>query len=184
VATVPVPTTWVDGTVVHGSDLNTQVRDSVNFLLGPPMCQVNSVSGIASLANATNSAAITFDAETYDNDNMHSIGTNPSRVIIQTLGWFDIQTFIGYAGNATGQRYMQLRLNSAGSATGGTFITSNGVGVGDAHGAAFSPAINITYQAVNVGDYFEIFGWQSSGGALAITGGQYNTGLTARWVHN
>lgn len=181
-ATVPIPTTWVDGTVVHGSDLNSQVRDSINFLLGTPMCQAYSVSGVASVPNLSNQL-ISFDGESYDNDNMHNIGTNPSRMFFQTLGWFDIQAYGGFAANGTGGRYVMLRLNSAANPAGGGFVASLGYGA-IAFGSSMSVEINITYQAVNVGDYMEMFLQQNSGGALAVVGGQYDTGMTSRWVHN
>lgn len=171
-ATVPAPKTWIAGEIVTAAYLNG-VRDALLFLLARPYVSVRQ-SVAQSLASNT-WAGITFTTEETDNDGMHSTGSNTSRLTAVTPGWYQVSGQVAFAANAAGSRNARLAVNgTAVDATGTTTLPGNGnIGVA-----------TIAARAVflNAGDYVEIQGMQSSGGALNTSAsGEYVSALTATW---
>lgn len=156
---------------------------ALNFLLSPPRCEAVHHT-VISPATAT-WAVVPFDTETYDTDSMHDLVTNTSRVTAQTPGRYEITAVVSFAGNATGDRRAQIRQNAAGAIGGGTQVSQLA-----AHPAAVGASVLTTVELpardiyLNAGDYVELFVWQNSGGALALTADAPNTYLRARWVSN
>lgn len=79
------PKTWTSG-YLYEEDLNTHVRDNLNYLYNPPSCAVFNNAAI-SIPNAT-WTALTFNSERWDPAGLHSIVTNTGRITALT----------GYAG--------------------------------------------------------------------------------------
>lgn len=170
-ATVPVYVTWVDGTVVTGSDLDSQIRDAGNFLIGRPFCDVDSSSSTSLTANTA--TLISYDTENFDNDGMHSTTTNPSRIICQTLGVFTLH-YYWRVSSVSGTQTLNLRLNSGGSSSGGSSLsTTTYTGVNQIERT-------LTYNFANIGDYVEMFA-TTSGTGQSASGGNRITGITALW---
>lgn len=101
---------------------------------------------------------VTWDAATLDNNSMFDNAND--RLIINTPGLFDFNVQICWALNGTGYREMVLYKNgvlleSLGSDSGSNDLRVNG------HSSPI--------QCI-VGDYFEIFVYQNSGGALNVQG--------------
>lgn len=112
-----------------------------------------------SISNAT-ATAVTFDAETFDVDGYHSTVSNTSRMTVPSgkAGYFLLTSNLRYANNSTGGRSIDFYKN--GTRIAGTYQpTVSGSSV--AYSA--STVINGT-----VGDYFEVYAYQESGGALNI----------------
>lgn len=173
---VPAPKTWTAGTVSVG-DLNTEIRDALNFLLAPPRCYAYK-SADGSLANATWDA-IQLGVEAYDSHAAHDNSTNNSRLTAPESGLYNVTAHLMFATNSSGVRGLDIRKNANAVQTGGTdlaLVIIAGNGTTEARLIA-----TVDVQLVQ-GDYCEVFGYQSSGGALNVIGGQANTFLSFRFV--
>lgn len=179
IATIPVYITFVAGTVLPAATLNSQIRDAGNFQLAKPYCNAYNSAGVACTTNVL--TLVPLDTELEDNDNMHSTGTNPSRIIFQTTGLFDIDAAADWPSNATGNRQLTLRLNSGGTSGGGTFIAQRDATPNASGATSVYPVLSIKYRAVNVGDYVELFIRQVSGGSLTAPGGINALFVSALW---
>ena len=116
-----------------------------------------------STSNAT-ATAITFDSELKDTDAFHSTSSNTSRITIPTgkAGMYLITGQINWASNATGVRDGAIYKN-------GVVMTQ--AFVQPATNGAWSASSVSQIQELAVGDYIELFAYQTSGGALNINGG-------------
>lgn len=99
------------GDVFPAAHWNTYVRGNFDHFANPPRCLAYSTANQGSLTTA--GVALSFLAEGYDTDTMHSTATNPSRITFTTPGY--------YAGTATvalsmstvaGSREIQILKNS------------------------------------------------------------------------
>lgn len=185
VATIPTYRTWVAGEIVTAAEMNSNVRDAGNFWLGVPTCNIYNNTGVSCVSGTA--TLIPFDSESEDNDGMHSTTTNPSRVIANTPGLYDIRVALRWLGaTATSTRSLNMRLNAAGSSAGGTSITTkteaaNSTATAGASNAHFQER-SFHYRFVNVGDYLELFGTQTTGGALSTDSGLRVVGLQATFM--
>lgn len=179
-AALPIFTTFVAGTVLTAAALQQATNTNVSFVAAPPLVWVYDATGTISCTTSI-LTLVTFNTEILDADNMHNNATNPSRIIAQTLGTYDMCPCVRFPSNATGFRNLNIRMNAAGSNSGGTNIRS--VPVAAANGTATIVIAAGTYWTpTNIGDYLEIFAQQSSGGTLALDAGSLVTGFTGRLV--
>lgn len=93
---------------------NQELYTNIEFLLNPPLVKLaqNTVQSMTTGATA----ALSWDIEEADTDNMHSLTVNPTRITPQTAGWY-----IGMAGGSwkalntasdtTGRRILVVRKN-------------------------------------------------------------------------
>jgi hypothetical protein len=169
--------------LVTAAQMNANIRDAGNFMLTAPYCNV---FRSAALSPANNTLTlVSWDAETEDNDAMHSTGTNPSRIICQTPGVFGIAAAVSWvtAASLTARR-ISVRLNAAGASAGGTLVLiKDDVNTGSTFSVDQSvPLLFYNYRMVNIGDYLEMFIEQESGGTLAITPGANCTYFQMKWI--
>jgi hypothetical protein len=103
---------------------------------------------------------LTFNSEDFDTDTFHSTSSNTGRITIPTGkgGKYNIQAFGNWANNGSGRRFMYLYKNGAQFAYTETIIPSVT--------ASLSWYLSFVVSAVAT-DYFELYAYQSSGGALA-----------------
>lgn len=106
--------------------------------------------------------ALTFNTERFDTDGIHSTTSNTSRLTCRTAGVYHMDAHVEFASNSTGERQLLLKLN------GTTFIAADSRAA--INGNPTKASIPTTYQLV-VGDYVEVFVFQSSGGALNVLTG-------------
>lgn len=156
---MPVPTayTWTVGELVTAGKMNAYLRDAVAFLLARP----GAILGRSGNQTFTTGvpAAVGWNLEIFDDDNAHSTVTNPSRYTVQTAGRWSFTSAFGWTANAAGQRALTFRVNGGGDID----------GVNIAAGAAIQQVLNGSMMiALNVGDYVEVFGNQTSGGNLNL----------------
>ena len=178
-AIVPAPHTFVDG-VYSTSEANTYIRDPLLFLMRPPTARLRQLVG-QTLTNGV-FTAITFTTHDVDQDwaggSGHSDSVNTSRYTANYAGWYLCTGGVSFAVSAAGNR--------------GAYWYVNGTAVNAVESiGASAAAINFGTVArgelvyLNVGDYVELFGYQSSGGVLntQISG---STGSTANlmWRSN
>lgn len=131
------------------------------------------VTNTAAQAIATATATVlTFDTEAYDDDTMHSTGSNTGRITFTTAGRYHVGAVATFDTHATGFRIYSIRLN-------GTTTITKDRRPGSSTGA-LSASISVDYNfAAN--DYVEVVVYQDSGGNLDIL----NTGsdITGFWAH-
>lgn len=171
-ATVPSEDTLAVGGKITATWANSDIRDAINFLAsGMPRVSVTNSVGLSHTSGTA--LLLTWDTEAYDTDTMHSTSTNTSRLVATTAGPYQVNARVGFLSNATGIRTLELRKNSAGSVAGGTRIAFDSTG---AVGGSTDTTVSITADVVMAAnDYVELFGLQTSGGALSTDNA---TGLT------
>ncbi len=104
--------------------------------------------------------AITLTNENVDTDGGHSNSTNTNRYTANTAGRYWVSGQVCYAANGTGVRYANIRKNGS-TQVSSQQVPSAGAGVPTFVGA---PARLVFLAA---GDYVELLGLQTSGGALS-----------------
>lgn len=171
--TIATPPTFGANGNVPTTYLN-QMRDILNALLNPPICEV--IQTVAqSIPNA--GTALLWDTEIVDTDGMHSTTTNTSRVTIQTPGRYLLGGAVCFTANATGRRGSWWSVNGVALSGGEAIYASPSAG---------NPTTSARMRAIylNAGDYLELFAFQDSGGALAtsVAFGQQQASMTARWI--
>jgi hypothetical protein len=127
---------------------------------GPTFSGVAVSNSAAISVPNTTFTALTFDTEQVDTDAYHSTSSNTSRITIPAgkTGTFLIIGAVTWNANATGDRYLSLRLN-------GNAIGSQ-LHMGTAAGKNFG--IFETIYSLTAGDYIELFAYQASGGSLDV----------------
>lgn len=113
-----------------------------------------------SIPTATNTA-LAFNTERWDTDTIHDTSTNNSRLTCKTAGKYLIAGHVLFAGHATGQRQLSVRLNGA---------TYCGIVNHISASAAVQSCLSIsTVLDLAVNDYVELVALQTSGGDLNIS---------------
>ncbi len=117
-------------------------------------------TGIQTLSNNTETV-LTFDSERFDTDNYHSTTTNTSRLTVPSgkAGYYLITANAAWNLNATGERYLGIRRNGTSIHYGPSVPGSSSIYVSSQLTAIWN---------LSVGDYIEFFGYQNSGGNLAV----------------
>jgi hypothetical protein len=171
---VPTPRTWSVGDLADATMLNTEIRDVANFLLNPPIFVGR--QSVAQSMPTSAYAAITLDVEEVDSYGGHA--TNQSRYTAQVAGWYHVLGIVQWAVNATGRRACGLFVNGTNRVRQTECVT-----VTTAVGTTTNIAETELY--LNVSDYVEIQGWQSSGAALNTSSGfaQSDSMLCVLWIH-
>lgn len=175
---VPVLATEVPGNYLTAALWLANVYNPFQFLLNPPM-----FFGYQATAQsvANNSATpITLDMETFDTYGGHSTTTNTSRYVAQVAGTYLVTGTTAWVTNATDERV-------TGFAKNGTII----VGGSQVQSPTLSGHVSVVQGtwipvALNVGDYVEVWGTQTSGAALSTQADAAlgkNSALACVWIH-
>jgi hypothetical protein len=176
---VPSQGTVAVGDKITASLWNDDVRDAVDFLISPPRVKVYKTAS-QSIGDAS-WACLTWNAEAFDTDTMHSNVTANSRITFNTAGTYLITLNCFWANNATGLRNHTVEKNGT---------TTQGSGPEVIQPFAISPvAASYTGASISVvatfaaNDYIQAFVWQNSGGALNLVGTtQSHSSLSANWI--
>lgn len=133
------------------------------------------LSANQSTANGTY-VALAFGSENFDTDGFHDNSTNNTRMTIPAgkAGKYLITALVSWASNSTADRRVGIYKNGSGIAYTARFNPSS----------TDDTAISSSYvTALSVGDYIEIFAFQSSGGALnVLTGGGIESNFTVTFL--
>jgi hypothetical protein len=168
------PHTWVIDEVPTATLFNAHLRDNQTFLYSPPSCRVYRTTS-QSLTTAT-VTAITFDAERWDTDSMHSTVSGTDRITIVTAGAYLVIGQTQYAPNATGVRETSLRLGGTGTVLDRRSDPSVSASLACVIGVG-------TTTRRNAGDYLQLECYQTSGGALNVeAASQLSPEFMAHWV--
>ena len=120
--------------------------------------------------------ALSWNVETNDSNGFHDNTTNNSRVTIPAgyAGRYLISTTLTYdQSSGVGARYIGVYKNG-----GNVSLTSTGIAGG---GVVITGTFSMTYTDIvncSVADYLEIYGHQSSGGALSVIGNASGVGIS------
>lgn len=176
-ATVPLPHQFAVGEAATSTNINTYYS-AISFLENPPiatMYQANPQT-IASGGEV----AIALDSTSFDSYNGHSNVTNNTRYTFQVAGMYLVAGLVAWSPNATGIRAASLRLNGTTDVIASQVILQT-VSTG---GINCNVPTRTAVIQVNVNDYVELMGTQTSGGNLATqTGSPNQCGLSVCWLH-
>jgi hypothetical protein len=167
------PKTWATNDLLTATDMNTYIRDNVAWLAtDKPRVRAKRTSN-QSIANNT-FVAISFDAEDWDTQSMHSNVTNPSRLTVPTGGGgkYTIGFYIYWQPNATGRRVIRFIKNGV-TLLGDIEMIKESTGL-------CSGAATLEDSAV-AADYWEVQAFQVSGGALNVEAVSIPTLFWATW---
>lgn len=181
--TVQAPHSWL--TSDYGSyDLLNTARDAIQQLQGNTPTGGQGALDFAKLRQTVTQSlttatwtSITMDVEDKDLASGHSTSSNTSRYVVQAAGELTCEAGIAFAANATGVRGLRFTVNGAAVAQGRIVLPSC---------AAGGTEIGLTRTIPCVaGDYIEVQGYQSSGGALstAYTAPELGSFLNVMWRH-
>jgi hypothetical protein len=175
---VPVPASATAGASIASSLWNSQVRDGLGYLLNDPVF-VGTQTVSQNVLNNT-WTAISLDTSQADSYSGHSNTTNNTRYTAQVAGYYSVCGVTCWTANATGVRASRIHVN--GAVIQGTcqmFMTSSTNTTGVA-----TPLRTIW---LNVGDYVEIAGYNSSGlaspGLATGTASDLSSALYVIWSH-
>ena len=172
---VPVPRTFSVSETETGSYMNT-IRDALNFLLNPPMF-VGYQTSTQSVSNGT-WTSMAIDTTVIDSYGGHSNVTNNSRYTAQAAGWYLPVGVAAFTTNATGGRGTRFAKNGTaiqGSASFDMAVSTN---------ATAAPG-NSLAMFLNVGDYLEVQGYQTSGGSLStVSTSDIDSSFAVYWIHS
>src|ERR1043165_754736 len=105
------PATVVTGTTIT-STWGNSVKSATDYLANPPACRAYRSTGSGGFVLPTAvEAAIPFDSERFDTDNMHSTVTNRSRITFNTAGLYQVTACVEFQANATGERMASILKN-------------------------------------------------------------------------
>lgn len=152
-ATVPSQQTYAAGDTLLAADLNSDVRDAVNFLINVPQVKVYNSANWTSFTASGTFALVTWDTEAIDTDTMHSTVSNTGRITFTTAGVYAIQLnprwlAPGTAWNANARLQCELRKNA-----GATVVYEGNYGPPTVNNAA--TASWSTRLLMAAGDYIE-----------------------------
>lgn len=178
-AIVPILPTVTGGAVYPSSSPSALVAAAL-FAQKPPMADLLQIVA-QSLTTAT-FTSLTFTSAAVDQDYLggtgHSNSTNTSRYTANYAGWYEISGGPAFAVNATGNRGCRWAIN--GAAVTGTYVFVGAIATLD---EAIPARTRMVY--LNVGDYVELQGYQSSGGALNTSVFvEALSSMMVRWVSN
>lgn len=146
----------------------------IAFLKIPPAFVSTQI--VAQSITSSTWTSITLTAtgtQAYDNYSGHSNSTNTSRYTAPITGWYTVAGVVSFAQNGTGERGSRLAIN-------GTSVSGTAGFV-----AALSSNVTSVVTAtrdifLNLNDYVEVQGWQTSGGALNTA--VFTDNASALWV--
>jgi hypothetical protein len=147
--------TWVAGSVVLASDLQTYVSNNLKWLsTDKPLARATN-TGVLSVASG--GSTVTFDTVTFDNSSIRSGSTTRFTIPSGGAGKYLFGGYISFAGSATGvYRALTGRYNGSNVAT---QVTSSS--------ATHNSQTNLSFMySAAVAGYFELFASQDTGGAL------------------
>lgn len=164
------PRTWATNETLTAANMNTHVRDALNWLANDhPRCRATRT---ATQSMASGGVAVSFTGtETYDVGSMHDGATNPSRITVPS-GGAGVYTIVGWAAmdNSTATRtYAEIRLN--GTQTLGEVVATPP----STSGAHMNPS---AIMLLAVGDYVELFINHNAGASVNVTA----AAMAVNWI--
>lgn len=156
---VPAPVSRAAGLKLTGAIWTSDVTDPVTFLTNPPRAVLTQAT-VQSIPNST-WTGLNFDTEQADEYGGHSTTVNNSRWTCPAgaAGWYTVCGVYAPFGNAAGFRAARLQVNGSPVLGTAAYLPHNGA----TDAGIVTPTRDIQ---LAVGDYVQVAGFQSTGGAL------------------
>lgn len=167
--------TFLAGDPLPASDLNTYVSGILTSLMNPPSCKAYRTT-TQSVASAT-MTAISFDAEYWDTDSMHSPTTNPTRVTVPIAGVYLVTWGARYGPISVTNQLMLTRVHRNGLLVDETLwhgLTSTN---------AYTEGTGAVQLKCNANDYLELIFYHNQGSAVNVDTG-FPPSLAVTWLGN
>jgi hypothetical protein len=146
------------------------MANSIETLIAKPLCKLIMASGTFGIANSSNAVSVPFGSGSESiktHAGMHSTTVNNTRIIPPLPGYYECWAVTVYAPNTSGFRTHSIGKNGVRQGPEQGIYTSSGLASGSNQPL---PAVITELSANGTGDYFELFTFQNSGGALNIVG--------------
>jgi hypothetical protein len=185
---LPVQRTWTPQDSVSADEMNQNVRDSVNFLLSPPRCYLQSLNGIPVPNFATSGQGctkFTFDTLVTDTDDMFSTNL-ASQINIRTPGLYKYKLMASWnVNNVSGAYMLGVASKSSGvwpiNPTAGLKIAEDDRAVINSTGVGTASFIEGYYVSPGVDDYLEAFATCTSNStSVSISSGYFQVRCVAQ----
>jgi len=154
------------------ADMNTYLRDNTAWLGAvKPRCSAVRNTNL-SIADGAATAITLPNTEDFDVGNMHDPSSSSERIVVPSggAGLYLVNAMVSWTTNSSGRRIVTLRLNGS---------PISGVGDTRAPDSAGSTVMSFAHMLqLADGDYIDMTGQQTSGGALNVTGAR----LQACWL--
>lgn len=124
-----------------------------------PACSIGRSSD-QSHASSGSFVDVLFNSETFDGMSMHSTVSNPELVVILKDGFYNVDAYVGFDSNGTGNRQSQILVN------GSVILSTLSTMVATASVSNILRSSTLQYFKVN--DTIRVQAFQNSGGALNI----------------
>ncbi|MFE5369258.1 hypothetical protein [Streptomyces mirabilis] len=185
VSKVPVPRTWTTGEVVTDTEMNTEVRNAVSFLLSPPRAVVTVLGAPFNVPTGNATGPITaWDTQISNSDTMWS-PSKPSRLTANTPGRYQLTIYIHFqysSAATTANFHVGLALNSNGAAWSSANQLEEDARPGTTSGR-LGTSCSLTFeQFLNTGDYVEAYAFHNTGNTESIPNTQFSCQFSALWV--
>lgn len=166
---VPSPAAFADVTAISGAFMNSNVRDTVNYLAFPPMARLSNAGASQSIPSGADTAVTWATASinpgtgsvNSDNYGGWSNVTNPSRYTFQRAGRYYVWGQVAFATSNTGQWQAGLRVNG----------TTTWYGTRTSAPGTSTAGMILTAERmlrVSANDYVEVVGAQTTGGSISL----------------
>src|SRR6266498_2901474 len=155
VRSIPGPRTWVAAEFVDNVELNTEIRDALNYLLDPPRAELRqTVTQNLTTATWTD---ITYTTEDYDqtNDPGHDTVTNTARYTAPVTAWYEISGCVATATMASSTLFVRAAVN-------GSAVAASRAATPFVSGAATGVALPRFGVFLTAGDYVTMQGRQDT----------------------
>lgn len=164
---VPSPAAFADTTEITGAFLNSNLRDTVNFLAFPPMARLSNAGTTQTIPSGGADTAITMTTATVngtnsDNYSGWSSGSNPSRYTFPRAGRYYVYGQVSFLAGSTGTYQASLRVSGS----------TTWVGSRAAAASTSTAGLSLTcerYLRVTAGQYVEVTCNQNSGSTVSLT---------------
>lgn len=171
---IPATATKAATQLITGALWNAGPYALGNFLLHPPLCRARQNSAQAVANNTWTAAAL--QVTDGDSDSGHSNVTNNSRYTCQIPGWYWVEGYFALGAGAASRFDTAIAKN-------GTIVAGSSQFLLRQNDLQASMASTLVQLAVN--DYVEMWGRQTSGGALnTFVGSDLLCSLNVFWVHS
>ena len=177
---VPAPITFIVGNDVTASQLNTNIRDAVDYLIGPPIATIYQTAS-QTLTNANTSYALTFDSTAVDSYNGHSNTVNPSRYVAQVPGWYLVTGAAVFSPTTSGN-YRKAQVYKNGTAV--PYATGQ---VPQVSSSSFATAVAVAPTIVflnGTGDYVELYATCDIANLTTTPNANNECFMTVFWLHS
>jgi hypothetical protein len=173
-ATVPNPVTWDDDNndeVPTASDLNTEIRDTVNFLVNPQWVMVRDSANQDITPDTW--TVIDWNTTVDETEDQHNPASNSGRrLVAKTAGWYEVHLVLRWEWHTfpTGPRAIMIRKNSEGT-VGGTELATDRRRASEHIGTqrGISSMSCTAYVDLAVDDYVEAYCLQGQANAIVGT---------------